>query len=91
MIFFNHVEDPQGGESITKLKIRNRLKNLFVGADLLKNLEVEDQDFLVENLIPRGVLCGLVGESDTGKSSFLRQLAVSLVYGDQNFLGFKLN
>lgn len=57
----------------------------------LKNLEVEDQDFLVENLIPRGVLCGLVGESDTGKSSFLRQLAVSLVYGDQNFLGFRLN
>jgi RecA-family ATPase len=85
------VEDPQGGKSQQKLKIRNRLKKLFIGADTLKNLEVEDQDFLVENLIPRGALCGLVGESDTGKSSFLRQLAVSLVYGDQNFLGFKLN
>jgi len=91
MLINTKVEDPQGGESTTKLKMSNRLHNLYIGADLLKNLEVEDQDFLVENLIPRGALCGLVGESDTGKSSFLRQLAVSLVYGDQNFLGFRLN
>ena len=37
-----------------------------------------------------GTLCALVGESDTGKSSLLRQLALSLVYGDSDFLGFKL-
>ena len=30
-------------------------------------------------------------ESDTGKSSLLRQLAMSLVYGDSDFLGFKLD
>ena len=35
-------------------------------------------------------MCALVGESDTGKSSLLRQLALSLVYGDDDFLGFKL-
>ena len=35
-------------------------------------------------------MCALVGESDTGKSSLLRQLALSLVYGDSDFLGFKL-
>jgi hypothetical protein len=62
MIFLNKVEDPQGGKSTQKLKMSNRLHNLYIGADLLKNLEVEDQDFLVENLIPRGSLCGLVGD-----------------------------
>ena len=36
-------------------------------------------------------MCALVGESDTGKSSLLRQLALSLVYGDGDFLGFKLD
>ena len=32
-----------------------------------------------------------MGESDTGKSSLLRQLAVSVAYGDNTFLGLKLN
>ena len=72
-------------------KINNDLSGLLVGADELKNQEIKEVDYLVDRLIPRGTLCSLVGESDTGKSSLLRQLAVSIAYGDNSFIGFKLN
>ena len=67
------------------------MARLFKGADELKNQEITEIDYLVDRLIPRGTLCSLVGESDTGKSSLLRQLAVSVAYGDEEFLGFNLN
>ena len=63
----------------------------FIRADKLKNMDLKNVEYLVEDLIPKGTLCALVGESDTGKSSLLRQLAVSIAYGDKEFLGFKLN
>ena len=71
--------------------VEGKLNNLFMGADKIFNQNHQKIDFLVDKLIPKGTLCALVGESDTGKSSFLRQLAISLVYGDSDFLGFKLN
>ena len=67
------------------------MAKFFKGADELKNQEIKEVDYLVDRLIPRGTLCSLVGESDTGKSSLLRQLAVSVAYGDDTFLGLKLN
>ena len=71
--------------------LNDEMSKLFLGADQLKGKEIKEIDYLVEKLIPRGALCALVGESDTGKSSLLRQLAVSLAYGDSDFLGFSLN
>ena len=71
-------------------QIEGSLKKLFIGADEIKNKDYKSIEFLVDKLIPQGTLCALVGESDTGKSSLLRQLALSLVYGDSDFLGFKL-
>ena len=71
-------------------QIEGSLKQLFIGADQIKNKDYDSIEFLVDKLIPKGTLCALVGESDTGKSSLLRQLALSLVYGDSDFLGFKL-
>ena len=71
--------------------LNEEMSSYFKGADELKNQEVKEVDYLVDRLIPRGTLCSLVGESDTGKSSLLRQLAVSVAYGDDTFLGFKLN
>lgn len=67
------------------------MARFFKGADELKNQEIKEVDYLVDQLIPRGTLCSLVGESDTGKSSLLRQLALSVAYGDETFIGFKLN
>ena len=67
------------------------MAKFFKGADELKNQEIQEIDYLVDQLIPRGTFCSLVGESDTGKSSLLRQLAVSVAYGDDTFFGLKLN
>ena len=72
-------------------KLDDEMAKFFKGADELKNQEITEIDYLVDRLIPRGTLCSLVGESDTGKSSLLRQLAVSVAYGDEEFLGFNLN
>ncbi len=41
-------------------------------------------------IFPKVGLASLVGSSDTGKSTFLRQLALSLALGLDNFVGYKL-
>ena len=74
-----------------KFTLTDEMSEYFKGADQLKNQKIKEVDYLVDRLIPRGTLCSLVGESDTGKSSLLRQLAVSVAYGDETFIGFKLN
>src|SRR5690606_16658113 len=40
--------------------------------------------------IEKGDLNGLIGGSDTGKSSFLRALALAIVKGEKKFLGLPL-
>ena len=74
-----------------KVNLDKRLELLFKTADSIYNLKHKKGQFLVDKLIPKGALSALVGESDTGKSSFLRQLALSVVYGDSDFLGFKID
>ena len=51
------------------MNLNDSMSKLLKGADELKNHEIEEVDYLVDKLIPRGTLCSLVGESDTGKSS----------------------
>jgi len=74
----------------SKIKLNSELSKFLIGADVIKNKNYKEVEYLVDKLIPKGTLCALVGESDTGKSSLLRQLAVSMVYGDEDFLGFKM-
>ena len=83
--FKNNLEGTQGEESNNKIRLSDRLEKIFIPADSLYNLERKEGKFLVDKLVPKGSLTGLVGESDTGKSSFLRQLAISIVYGDDDF------
>ena len=73
------------------MNLGDRLEKIFIPADKLFRQESKEEKFLVNKIIPKASLTGLVGESDTGKSSFLRQLAISIVYGDDDFLGFKIN
>lgn len=46
---------------------------------------------LIEPIFPKTGLAVLAGSSDTGKSTILRQLAMSIVRGDETFLGWKIN
>ena len=46
---------------------------------------------LIEPILQRVGLASLVGSSDTGKSSILRQMAIAVVTGQKDFLGFEIN
>lgn len=60
-------------------------------AEQLLNRKVKKLPTLLEPLLPKVGLCSLAGSSDTGKSSFLRQLAIDVSLGKDEFLGFPLN
>ena len=57
----------------------------------LFNLNIKEIPKLVEPFFQKVGLASLVGTSDTGKSTFLRQLALSIVLQKDTFLNFKLN
>lgn len=56
----------------------------------LFDFEYEEIPKLIDPIFPKVGLGSLVGSSDTGKSTFLRQLALSLALGLDNFVGYKL-
>jgi len=62
----------------------------FTGDILLKR-NVQNIPTLITPLIPKVGLCALAGSSDTGKSSWMRQLAVQICLRHTKFLGFKIN
>jgi KaiC/GvpD/RAD55 family RecA-like ATPase len=59
--------------------------------DELLDLNVTEIPCLVENLIPCDSLVIIAGPSDVGKSTLYTQLAIAIVKGEKEFLGFKLN
>lgn len=48
-------------------------------------------EFLVENMVPKGMLSSLVGSSETGKTQLAFQLAAAIAAGSKNVLGLRLN
>ncbi|WP_159950915.1 AAA family ATPase [Polaribacter septentrionalilitoris] len=65
-------------------------KDLYNAFELF-NLNIKEVPKLVEPFFQQVGLASLVGTSDAGKSTFLRQLALSIVLQKENFLDFKLN
>src|SRR5690349_13078408 len=63
---------------------------IITGTDLL-NMKEEEIPHLWYPFIPSMGLTALVGSSDVGKSSLLRQLAAAVALKKSEFLGFKLN
>jgi RecA-family ATPase len=57
----------------------------------LLDLNITEIPMLVENMMQKTGLVGITGSSDVGKSCFLRQLALSIAGGHNQFLGFRLN
>jgi hypothetical protein len=56
-----------------------------------KTKQQETTPFLVESVIPRGVVIGLAAERNDGKSSLSRSLAVAVARGDREWLGFPID
>lgn len=57
----------------------------------LFNFEYPELPKLIDPIFPKIGLASLVGSSDTGKSTLLRQLAISISLGLEDFVGYKLN
>lgn len=57
----------------------------------LYEMGIKEFPTLIDPIFPRTGLTVLAGSSDTGKSTFLRQLAISIVRGDNTFLGWPIN
>src|SRR5690606_30781953 len=57
----------------------------------LFNFDYDELPKLIDPIFPKIGLASLVGSSDTGKSTFLRQLAISISLNLDNFVGYKLN
>ena len=66
-----------------------KIENLYKGSDIF-NKPKPSTHWLVEKRIPYGSLSALVGESGTGKSTFLSQLAISIIKGEDTFLDYSL-
>jgi archaellum biogenesis ATPase FlaH len=71
----------------------NKLVNpsFVVTGKELYEMDIKEMPWLIEGVFGRSGLCALGGSSDMGKSTFLRQLAISVAMGDSTFLEWKLN
>src|SRR6185437_5030134 len=68
----------------------NEDKRIYTGTEILK-MEMKDDLWLWNGLLPtRGIAC-LAGASDCGKSTLARELAISIAIGKKEFLGQQLN
>lgn len=72
------------------IQLSSKHSDEITGEDLLLS-EIKEIPCLVEPMFQQAGLACLAGSSDTGKSSVLRQLAISIVTGQTDFLGFKIN
>jgi RecA-family ATPase len=63
----------------------------IITGDELLNMEIDNYPTLLDPIFPKVGLIALAGSSDTGKSSFLRQFAIHVASGMDNFLGFNLD
>ncbi|MFD1316175.1 AAA family ATPase [Namhaeicola litoreus] len=67
-----------------------QLEGVFTGAQLLNRKQTKILN-LLNPIFPKVGLVALGGSSDTGKSSLLRQFAISVALNKSEFLDFKIN
>lgn len=67
----------------------NKAKAYYSATELL-NRKVKKLPCLIDPILPKVGVAALAGSSDTGKSSFLRHLASSIVLDKADFLGWEI-
>ena len=72
-------------------KTHSDFSNERYSAFKLFKMDIDNIPSLIEPILPKQALVSLVGSSDTGKSTILRQLALSIALGLDSFIGYKLN
>ena len=72
------------------VKVIEGYKSMYDAFELY-NLEIDDVPKLLDPFFQKVGLASLVGTSDSGKSTFLRQLSLSIVLQKETFIGCKLN
>ncbi|WP_321289394.1 AAA family ATPase [uncultured Sunxiuqinia sp.] len=87
----NVVPKPKELDSKEPREIANLGNQNYYSAKELHELGIVELPMLVEPLFIKSGITVFSGSSDTGKSTFLRQLAISIVLGDEKFLGWKIN
>jgi RecA-family ATPase len=75
--------------SVDSSQDKNFSEDKYSGLSLF-NLEFNELPKLIDPIFPQTGLVSLVGSSDTGKSTLLRQLALSIALGLDNFVGYKI-
>lgn len=97
---FNDVNQLQSGFKVADIKAdtesllnnETSTENKYgITAEELLKKSITQIPCLVEPFLQQTGLACLAGSSDTGKSSLLRQLAISITTCETNFLGFKIN
>ncbi len=83
------LSDPKTIISHIKNITLEEQKSIFSATELL-NRKIDKIPCLLDPVFPKVGVCGFAGSSDTGKSSFLRQFAISVSLGEEQFLGFDL-
>ena len=72
------------------LKHKDEEKEFYSGAELIVR-PIEELPTLLDPILPKVGSVAFAGGSDIGKSTLLRQLAISVAVGDKTFLGWNLN
>ena len=65
-------------------------KKKWITATTLLERGIVEVPKLIEPILQRVGVAAVVGSSDTGKSSFLRQMAIAVATGQRDFLGFEV-
>lgn len=79
---------PDVGEQI-KHSVKPAPDYVVTADTLLKN-GITEIPYLVSPMFQKVGIAGLVGSSDTGKSTFLRQFAMAIASGEKEFIGYPL-
>lgn len=87
MNFFEKIRPYSNDEA----EISETNSSEIITGDELLNMEIDNFPTLLDPIFPKVGLIALAGSSDTGKSSFLRQFAIHVASGMDNFLGFNLD
>ena len=71
--------------------LKMEISNYIISAKDILELEESRSQFLLEGFLPKIGVALLVGVPDSAKSQLSRQLCISLIGNDQDFLGFQIN